>query len=372
MWEDGLIVVTLLHIHSHSSAARANNHVSLGVNISIDTPSRNMGNDDHDCPKEKICKSQNKIVGGCQVEPNTFPWQVYVRRISKDKKTFNQCGGTILCQKFIMTAAHCVNDCDDNASCEQNSCPPAPAKRLDVEVGKHSIDEVDGKRYKVNRVIPHPNYPFTSPKKKCGPDTADYDFAILELKGKIDLKAEKGTKRAAVYLPDPSDGGDFARGHNLVVSGWGNRKSADLVENCTPEKLNAVKLSQIDDACREKWPSEGLWLSFKDDIMICVGQKDYPELPSKGTCQGDSGGPLVWLDKSTDKIKHIGVVSFGAQCTFLGPSVHAKMTGILNNWQWEGENIARKLKECNAEACGAGQCMTGSDLDDFVKSRFFD
>jgi len=366
MWEDGLIVVTLLHIHSHSSAARTNNHVSLGLNISIDTPSRNMGNNGDDCPREKKCKSQNKIVGGCQVEPNTFPWQAFVL-MQKNNGKYNLCGGTILCPNFIMTAAHCVRECDENASCKKNSCPPKSGTSFKVEVGKHRRRKIDGKRYGVNRVIPHPNYPFNSGSNiKCGPNVNDYDFAILELKGKIPLNTEKGTKYAAVYLPDPSDGGEFARGDNLVVSGWGNRKSKKLVPNCKPRKLNAVKTIQIDDVCREEYTS------FKDDIMICVGSKDYPDPPSKGTCQGDSGGPLVWLDKSTDKVKHIGVVSFGRKCTAEAPSVLGKMTAILNNWQWEGENIAKKLRTCNAEACGEGQCMTGSDLDDFVKSRFFD
>jgi len=364
MWEDGLIVVTLLHIHSHSSAARANNHVSLGVNISINTPSRNMGNNGDNCPEEEICKDTNKIVGGCQVEPNTFPWQVYVKMTIPDSDYFNQCGGTILCPNLIMTAAHCVKECDEYSSCEHNSCPPVSKSRLSVEVGKHRLMGNDGELYGVERVIPHPNYPLN--EDHCL-DTHDYDFTILELEGKIPLNTEKGSIAAAVYLPDPSDGG---RRKNLVVSGWGHLKRLPGGKPvCRPEKLNAVELSQIEDeTCQDEWGN-----TFKDDIMICVGSRIYPDLPTKGTCQGDSGGPNVWLDKSNDKIKHIGVVSFGGvPCTEKEPSVHAKMTAILNNWQWEGENMAKKLKECNAEACGAGQCMTGSDLDDFVKSRFFD
>jgi len=362
MWEDGLIVVTLLHIHSHSSAARTNNHVSLGVNISIDTPSRNMGNNGDNCPEEKICKNENKIVGGCQVEPNTFPWQVSVRRYGG-----HWCGGAILCSKFIMTAAHCIDDCGEEASCEPNSCTVAKKDTLEVEVGKHRKKGSDGDIYKVKSIIPHPSYPFVFGKYFPCRDDSDYDFAILELEKEIPLNTEKGSIAAAIYLPDPSDGG---RRKNLVVSGWGNmKKLPDGQPICWPEKLNAVELKQFEDeTCQDLWGK-----TFKDDIMICVGSRDYPDLPSKGTCQGDSGGPTVWLDKSNDKIKHIGVVSFGGDpCTEELPSVHAKMTAILNNWQWEGENMAQKLKECNADACGAGQCMTGSDLDDFVKSRFFD
>jgi len=363
MWEDGLIVVTLLHIHSHSSAARANNHVSLGVNISINTPSRNMGNNGDNCPEEEICKDTNKIVGGCQVEPNTFPWQVYVAKRIPGTSKIGQCGGTILCPNLIMTAAHCVNECDEYSSCEHNSCPPVSKSRLSVEVGKHRLMGTDGELYGVERIIPHPNYPLN--EEYCL-DKHDYDYAILELEGKVPLNTEKGSIAAAVYLPNPSDGGEFARGENLVVSGWGNRRSHVLVEDCRPEKLNAVKQYQMDDECSDKF-------FFKPDIMMCVGSKDFPDLPSKGSCQGDSGGPLVWLDKSNDKVKLVGVVSFGPDpCSEPGPGGYAKMTGILNNWQWEGENMAKKMKTCNAKACRAGQCMTGSDLDDFVKSRFFD
>jgi len=354
MWEDGLIVVTLLHIHSHSSAARTNNHVSLGVNISIDTPSRNMGNNGDNCPEEKICKNENKIVGGCQVEPNTFPWQVGLHF----KGTTSICGGTILCPKFILTAAHCIDDCE-GASCQPNSCS-ITSRTMEVSVGQHDYKTADGERYEVKNIIPHPNWAFDCDK------TFDDDFAILELVNEIGLKAEKGTKAAAVYLPDPSDP-PLTRAANLVVSGWGlgykiddyYGDDRDLV--CSFEKLNAVKLSQIENGCDKL-------ASFNEDKMICVASKDYPDKPNKGPCSGDSGGPTVWLDKNNDKVKHIGVVSFrwSKECAGL-PSVDARVTSIFNNW-----HMAEELKRCNAKACRAGQCMTGSDLDEFVKSSFFD
>jgi len=353
MWQDGLIVVTLLHIHSHSSAARTNNHVSLGVNISIDTPSISIENYDDYCPEEVKCKGQNRIVGGCQVEANTFPWQAYLG-----------CGGTILCPTLIMTAAHCIEKCEPDNCCTPNCCLRKPASDVDVWVGKHLRRYGDGKKYKVKRITPHPNYAF----KDCGPNRFDYDFAILELARPINLGT--GTKAAAVYLPDPSDP---PRDANLVNSGWGYRKKiadyygddSDLI--CRPEALNAVKLAEITKFCRK------FYSKFNEDIMVCVGSKDYPELPGKGSCSGDSGGPLVWLDKSTDKVKLIGVNSYGngQECTKT-PSVHGRMTSILNNWQIGDRNVAEELKRCNAKACRAGQCMKGSDLDQFVKSRFFD
>jgi len=355
-------VVTLLHIHSHSSAARTNNHVSMGVNISIDTPSISIENYDDYCPEEVKCKGQNRIVGGCQVEANTFPWQAYI--FSKKETGYTACGGTILCPKLVMTAAHCIEKCK-YANCEPNSC--GRSRTVEVWVGKHEETYGDGKKYRVRSVIPHPNYAFK--KHSCDPNTLDYDFAILELARPINLG--RRSKAAAVYLPDPSDP---PRDTNLVNSGWGLRvKILDVYPKlrCETEKLNAVKLSEIKKVCRKAYEPWGI--SFKEDIMICVGSKDYPELPGKGSCQGDSGGPLVWLDESTDKVKHIGVNSFGnpIECTRT-PSAHGRMTSILNNWQIGGRNVAEELKRCNAKACKARQCMRGSDLDEFVKSHFFD
>merc|ERR1712212_194153 len=88
---------------------------------------------------------RNRIVGGKEVEPNSLPWQVH---------TLDGCGGTILCSKFIMTAAHCPNQ-----------------EGMTVTVGMHDIrnaNELTRTRHLVEKVHDHPNY-----------DGDRYDVAIL-------------------------------------------------------------------------------------------------------------------------------------------------------------------------------------------------
>jgi len=51
--------------------------------------------------------SQARIVGGTEAPINSWPWQAMLRR--KDGTQF--CGGTLIDPLWIVTAAHCIEDC---------------------------------------------------------------------------------------------------------------------------------------------------------------------------------------------------------------------------------------------------------------------
>ena len=46
----------------------------------------------------------NRIVGGEETDPHEIPWQVALVKNSG----YQFCGGTIICSKWVMTAAHCL------------------------------------------------------------------------------------------------------------------------------------------------------------------------------------------------------------------------------------------------------------------------
>ena len=86
----------------------------------------------------------DRIVGGEEADPNSIPWQAALVRRGG---TTPFCGGTIICPRYVMTAAHCTG---------------RGASRTQVIAGEHDLDQdmsTDrATRHNIARIINHPNY----------------------------------------------------------------------------------------------------------------------------------------------------------------------------------------------------------------------
>lgn len=90
----------------------------------------------------------NRIIGGSTAEPNQFPHIVSLRgrRVLNDIVVFrHRCGGSILSDRWIITAAHCTQSEFRNTS---NSL---------VVVGAHHISN-GGETYQLEQIINHGDY----------------------------------------------------------------------------------------------------------------------------------------------------------------------------------------------------------------------
>jgi len=232
-----------------------------------------------DC-KCGVANRVNRIVGGDITEKNEYPWQVGLTNTNRDRPW---CGGSILSDRTILTAAHCLVD--------------QVAENLTVLVGEHDWSIRDGEqRMSVCNFVMHPKYKTSS---------FDYDIGILTLCNDINF-----TKEIAPVCPPSQPESDYAN-VTAIVTGWGRI----VFGGSQSEKLMEVEV--ITNNNTECYDSYG---GLFTDRMICAGD------PGKGSCHGDSGGALV-----TDEggyYSQIGVVSWGRGCAQDDPGVYARVTSM--------------------------------------------
>ena len=125
-----------------------------------------------------------RVVGGTKA-PSPIPWQVHVHinRTDKEGKSVNQgCGGTIIDEKTIISAAHCYY-------------PLSKTTIQFIEAGITKDLSENGQKLKVKDVIIHPSY---DDSKTIG--KYDSDIAVLILETPLIFNDDV----SPAQLPDPS------------------------------------------------------------------------------------------------------------------------------------------------------------------------
>jgi trypsin len=211
-----------------------------------------------------------RIVGGEEIEPHSKPYQASIQSI--DGSHF--CGGSIIGEDLILTAAHCMEGVDGDSP------------NMLVRVGAHSLTDGSGEAIKVITTYTNQEYPSLSK-----------DVAVLKLEKKITNK-----DTAIIKLANQSFFTDNIKEKSpLVVSGWGTLSSNGQM----PDKLMAVTVPFVtNEVCN----SAEAYGGQVQDTEICAGIKEG----GKDSCQGDSGGPLVFTHNN--EFYQVGVVSWGEGC----------------------------------------------------------
>nr|KAF6368349.1 coagulation factor X [Myotis myotis] len=242
-----------------------------------------------------------RIVGGRDCKDGECPWQAHL--IKENNEGF--CGGTILNEFYILTAAHCLNQ----------------EKRFKVRVGDRNTEKEDGNEmvHEVEVIIKH---------NKFDNKTFNCDIAVLKLKTPIKFRMNV----APACLPEK----DWAESTLMtqksgIVSGFGRIHEMGR----TSVTLKMLEVPYVDrNTCKLSTP-----FSITPN-MFCAGYDSKLE----DACQGDSGGPHVTRFKDTYFIT--GIISWGEGCARKGKfGIYTKVTNFL---KW----IERSMKKTKTRPQG--------------------
>ncbi|KAG8035020.1 hypothetical protein G9C98_005442 [Cotesia typhae] len=220
-----------------------------------------------------------RVVGGRNATFGEWPWQVLVREATwLGLFTKNKCGGVLITEKYVITAAH---------------CQPGFLASLVAVFGEYDISgELEQRRSvsrNVRRVIVHREY-----------DAASFanDLAILELEKPVEFDAH------IVPICMPDDNTDYV-GRMATVTGWGRVKYNGGV----PSILQEVQVPIMENSvCQEMFRTAGHSKLILDSFL-CAGYANG----QKDSCEGDSGGPLM-MEKPDGRWFLVGTVSHGIKC----------------------------------------------------------
>uniref|UniRef100_G1Q790 pancreatic elastase II n=1 Tax=Myotis lucifugus TaxID=59463 RepID=G1Q790_MYOLU len=236
-----------------------------------------------------------RVVGGEDVRPNSWPWQVSLQ-FSYNGQWRHTCGGTLVAQNWVLTAAHCISS----------------SRTYRVVVGRHSlsVDERGSLAVKVSKIVVHKDWNSSQLSK-------GNDIAMLKLASPVPLsdKIQLGCL--------PPAGKILPNNYTCYVTGWG-RLQITAPTPQGPGKWTEGELLVVDYATcsRSDW-----WGSSVKTNMICAGGDGIIS-----SCNGDSGGPLN-CQKADGQWEVHGVVSFGSSlgCNYYHkPSVFTRVSNYID------------------------------------------
>ncbi|KAB0800716.1 hypothetical protein PPYR_06455 [Photinus pyralis] len=265
-----------------------------------------------------------RVVGGLPSQPKAWPWIVSVYR-----NGMFHCGGALINEIWIVTAAHCVDK----------------YSRYYYEIQAGVLRRYSYSPMVQNRVVDHIiSHEFYDRHKLKN------DIALMKISKPLEfnryvrpicLPSEITAGKNYLWGPEP--------GTLCTAVGWG----ATVEHGTDPDHLREVKVP-VHKKCKHREDEEG--------HEICAGLREG----GKDACQGDSGGPFMCRNPNLPNQWYLaGIVSHGEGCARPDePGVYTRVSLFVG---WISEHIGaevfsvrRPLRHCPGYACEASKRCIGN------------
>nr|XP_016927098.2 spaetzle-processing enzyme-like [Drosophila suzukii] len=271
-------------------------------------------------PNNQICGQTPPafhITAGKEAPLNGFPWMamlLYANSFSSTQDTVPRCAGSLITNRYVLTAAHCVNingmelrrvrlgehDTSSNPDCiilmsgKKICAPPHLEIKVELAIKHEHYVAIEGKHYN--------------------------DIALLRLQ--FPVRYTEQILPICIFPSDNLSNPSFDN-YNLQIAGWGSSN----MQNSSSILLYANIQGRNPDECSRSYS----FLGINKETQICAGGQNR-----KDTCKGDSGSPLMaTMGWGVDEFVYLaGITSYGFNQCGYWPAAYTKTSSYVNWIQW--------------------------------------
>ncbi|KAJ6637212.1 Phenoloxidase-activating factor 3 [Pseudolycoriella hygida] len=259
-----------------------------------------------------------RIIGGEDAGPGQFPWMARLAYRNKTSGLVSyRCAGTVISDKYVVTASHCVTNLIDELELVLVRLGELDSKSSNICSTSGNTLCSESQDFEIENIVHHPNY-----------DIPKYsnDIALIRLN-----RQSNASFISPLCLPM----GNYAEtdldlvGRNGIVAGWG----AISAGSTTPSPiLQWLRIPFVNTSvCAASYAQFSA--NSRTPIIVGAGQVCVQGRANADACQGDSGGPLMSeTTQGTDRYALLGIVSFGPRTCGVSnfPGVYTRVSSYID------------------------------------------
>ncbi|XP_076766905.1 modular serine protease-like [Xylocopa sonorina] len=256
-----------------------------------------------------VSQGNTLVVNGFEAKLGAFPWHVGIYNKKRGNEYEQICGGTLISNNLVVSAAHCFYDEVYNTVYNKS--------KYAVAAGKHYRDWNANENYAQKSMLAQ----ILLPERYIGA-RANFaqDIALLKLATPMNLTAM--VRPICIDWDNAYERSQLQLGQNGKSIGWGY-----TIKDISSESLQELEMPYVPyDRCVNDVPDE--FQGYITSDKFCAGR-----LNGSSLCNGDSGGGLCFQMNGTWYLR--GVVSVSpiknGKCDYHSYTVFTS-TGYFRDW----------------------------------------